>query len=43
MGKLLMCDLAGSEKIGKAGSVTPSVLSEVKTINSSLSALRKVI
>jgi hypothetical protein len=42
-GKLNLCDLAGSEKIGKEESMDQQHLLELKTINLSLSSLGKVI
>ena len=43
-GKLNLCDLAGSEKIGKdEGTMDSQHLLELKTINLSLSSLGKVI
>jgi hypothetical protein len=42
-GKLNLCDLAGSEKIGKEESMDAQHLLELKTINLSLSSLGKVI
>lgn len=42
MGKLYLCDLAGSEKIGKT-MATGQTLEEAKMINKSLSALGNVI
>lgn len=42
-GKLNLCDLAGSEKIGKEETMDSQHLLELKTINLSLSSLGKVI
>eukprot|EP00347_Sterkiella_histriomuscorum_P005480 403356455 len=42
-GKLNLCDLAGSEKIGKEENMDQQHLLELKTINLSLSSLGKVI
>jgi hypothetical protein len=42
-GKLNLCDLAGSEKIGKEENLSKIHLLELKTINLSLSSLGKVI
>lgn len=42
-GKLNLCDLAGSEKIGKEENLVSQHLLELKTINLSLSSLGKVI
>ncbi|CDW78383.1 kinesin motor domain containing protein [Stylonychia lemnae] len=42
-GKLNLCDLAGSEKIGKEENMDSQHLLELKTINLSLSSLGKVI
>jgi hypothetical protein len=38
-----LCDLAGSEKIGKEEKLDEAHMKELKTINMSLSALGKVI
>ena len=42
-GKLNLCDLAGSEKIGKEETLDQQHLLELKTINLSLTSLGKVI
>ena len=42
-GKLNICDLAGSEKIGTEEHLGPQHMMELKTINLSLSTLGKVI
>lgn len=42
MGKLYLCDLAGSEKVGKTNA-SGQTLEEAKMINKSLSALGNVI